>query len=155
MPALPQGSPAPEFDLPTDGGGRISLADLRGTKVVLYFYPKDNTAGCTLEAIDFSSQSQAFEQAGATVIGVSADSVKSHDRFKKKHDLSIRLASDEDKAMLEAYGVWAEKQMYGRSFMGIVRTTYLIDAAGRIARVWEKVKVRGHVDEVLAAVRSL
>ena len=132
-----------------------SLADLRGTKVVLYFYPKDNTAGCTLEAIDFSSQSQAFEEAGATVIGVSADSVKSHDRFKKKHDLSIRLASDEDKAMLEAYGVWAEKQMYGRSFMGIVRTTYLIDATGKVARVWEKVKVRGHVDEVLAAVRDL
>jgi peroxiredoxin Q/BCP len=155
MPALTQGSPAPEFDLPTDGGGRISLADLRGTKVVLYFYPKDNTAGCTLEAIDFSSRSQAFEEAGATVIGVSADSVKSHDRFKKKHDLSIRLASDEDKAMLEAYGVWAEKQMYGRTFMGIVRTTCLIDAEGRIARVWEKVKVPGHVDEVLAAVRDL
>lgn len=155
MPALTPDSPAPDFDLPTDGGGRISLADLRGSKVVLYFYPKDNTAGCTLEAIDFSAQSEAFEAAGATVIGVSADSVKSHDRFKKKHELSIRLASDEDKAMLEAYGVWAEKQMYGRAFMGIVRTTYLIDAAGTIAQVWEKVKVPGHVDEVLAAVRSL
>jgi peroxiredoxin Q/BCP len=155
MPTLPQGSPAPDFDLPTDGGGRISLADLRGRKVVLYFYPKDNTAGCTLEAIDFSAQAAAFEAAGATVIGVSADSVKSHDRFKQKHDLAIRLASDEDKTMLDAYGVWAEKQMYGRAFMGIVRTTYLIDANGTIARVWDKVKVKGHVDDVLAAVRSL
>lgn len=155
MPALPPGSPAPDFDLPTDGGGRISLADLRGRKVVLYFYPKDNTAGCTLEAIDFSAQAAAFEAAGATVVGVSADSVKSHDRFKKKHDLAIRLASDEDKTMLEAYGVWAEKQMYGRSFMGIVRTTYLIDATGKVARVWEKVKVPGHVEEVLAAARDL
>ncbi|BCP53075.1 peroxiredoxin [Kaistia sp. 32K] len=155
MPALPQGSPAPDFDLPTDGGGRISLADLRGHKVVLYFYPKDNTAGCTLEAIDFSAQAAAFEAAGTKVVGISADSVKSHDRFKKKHDLTIPLASDEEKTMLEAYGIWAEKQMYGRTFMGIVRTTYLIDAEGRIARVWEKVKVSGHVEEVLAAARSL
>jgi peroxiredoxin Q/BCP len=155
MPALAQGSPAPDFDLPTDGGGRISLADLRGHKVVLYFYPKDNTAGCTLEAIDFSAQAAAFEAAGTRVIGVSADSVKSHDRFKKKHDLAILLASDEDKSMLEAYGVWAEKSMYGRKFLGIVRTTYLIDADGRIARVWDKVKVAGHVDEVLAAASSL
>ncbi|WP_018184384.1 peroxiredoxin [Kaistia granuli] len=155
MPALAPGSPAPDFDLPTDGGGRISLADLRGRKVVLYFYPKDNTAGCTLEAIDFSAQAAAFEAAGTRVIGVSADSVKSHDRFKKKHDLAILLASDEEKTMLEAYGVWTEKSMYGRKFMGIVRTTYLIGADGKIARVWDKVKVAGHVDDVLAAARSL
>lgn len=155
MPALAQGSQAPDFDLPTDGGGRISLADLKGRKVVLYFYPKDNTTGCTREAIDFSTREAEFEAADTVVIGVSPDSVRSHDRFKLKHDLAVVLASDEEKTMLEAYGVWAEKSMYGRKFMGVVRTTYLIDADGKIARVWDKVKVAGHVEEVLAAAKSL
>lgn len=154
MSTLTQGSPAPDFDLPADGGSRIKLSDLKGRKVVLYFYPKDNTSGCTLESIDFSERKADFDAAETIVIGVSPDSVKSHDAFKKKHDLSIPLASDEDKAMLTAYGVWAEKSMYGRKYMGVVRTTYLIDRDGKIARVWDKVKVKGHVDEVLAAARS-
>jgi len=154
MSTLTQGSPAPDFDLPADGGSRIKLSDLKGRKVVLYFYPKDNTSGCTLESIDFSERKADFDAAETIVIGASPDSVKSHDAFKKKHDLSIPLASDEDKAMLTAYGVWAEKSMYGRKYMGVVRTTYLIDRDGKIARVWDKVKVKGHVDEVLAAARS-
>lgn len=154
MSTLTQGSPAPDFDLPADGGSRIKLSDLKGRKVVLYFYPKDNTSGCTLEAIDFSARNADFEAADTIVIGVSPDSVKSHERFKKKHELSIALASDEDKAMLETYGVWEEKSMFGHKYMGVVRTTYLIDRDGRIARVWDKVKVKGHVDEVLAAARS-
>lgn len=154
MSTLTQGSPAPDFDLPADAGSRIKLSDLRGRKVVLYFYPKDNTSGCTLESIDFSERKADFDAAETIVIGVSPDSVRSHDAFKKKHNLSIPLASDEDKAMLTAYGVWAEKSMYGRKYMGVVRTTYLIDRDGKILRVWDKVKVKGHVDEVLAAARS-
>lgn len=154
MPILTKGSPAPDFDLPADGGRRIKLSDLRGHKVVLYFYPKDNTSGCTLEAIDFSARNADFLAADTIVIGVSPDSVKSHDRFKLKHELSITLASDEDKGMLERYGVWAEKSMFAHKYMGVVRTTYLIDREGRVAQVWEKVKVKGHVDDVLAAARS-
>jgi peroxiredoxin Q/BCP len=154
MSTLTQGSLAPDFDLPTDGGSRIKLSDLRGRKVVLYFYPKDNTSGCTVEAIDFSARHADFEAADTLVIGVSPDSVQSHERFRKKHKLSITLASDENKAMLESYGVWEEKSMFGHKYMGVVRTTYLIDRDGRIARAWEKVKVKGHVDEVLAAARS-
>jgi peroxiredoxin Q/BCP len=155
MSTLTQGSPAPDFDLPADGGSRIKLSELKGRKVVLYFYPKDNTSGCTLEAIDFSARKADFDAAGTIVIGVSPDSVKSHDSFKKKHDLSIQLASDESKAMLEAYGVWAEKSMFAHKYMGVVRTTYLLDADGNIARVWDKVKVKGHVEDVLAAAKSL
>jgi peroxiredoxin Q/BCP len=154
MSTLTQGSLAPDFDLPTDGGSRIKLSDLRGRKVVLYFYPKDNTSGCTVEAIDFSARQADFEAADTLVIGVSPDSVQSHERFRKKHKLSITLASDENKSMLESYGVWEEKSMFGHKYMGVVRTTYLIDRDGRIARTWEKVKVKGHVDEVLAAARS-
>lgn len=154
MSTLTQGSLAPDFDLPTDGGSRIKLSDLRGRKVVLYFYPKDNTSGCTVEAIDFSARHADFEAADTLVIGVSPDSVQSHERFRKKHKLSITLASDENKAMLESYGVWEEKSMFGHKYMGVVRTTYLIDRDGRIARAWKKVKVKGHVDEVLAAARS-
>lgn len=154
MSILTQGSLAPDFDLPTDGGSRIKLSELKGRKVVLYFYPKDNTSGCTVEAIDFSARQADFEAADTLVIGVSPDSVQSHERFRKKHKLSITLASDEDKAMLESYGVWEEKSMFGHKYMGVVRTTYLIDRDGRIARTWEKVKVKGHVDEVLAAARS-
>lgn len=154
MSTLTQGSLAPDFDLPTDGGSRIKLSDLRGRKVVLYFYPKDNTSGCTVEAIDFSARHADFEAADTLVIGVSPDSVQSHERFRKKHKLSITLASDENKAMLESYCVWEEKSMFGHKYMGVVRTTYLIDRDGRIARAWKKVKVKGHVDEVLAAARS-
>ncbi|MBN9025475.1 MULTISPECIES: thioredoxin-dependent thiol peroxidase [Kaistia] len=154
MSTLAQGSLAPDFDLPAEGGSRIKLSDLRGRKVVLYFYPKDNTSGCTLEAIDFSARKADFEAVETIVVGVSPDSVKSHDSFRRKHDLSIRLASDENHAMLESYGVWAEKSMFGHKYMGVVRTTYLIDRDGRIVQVWDKVKVKGHVDEVLAAARS-
>ena len=154
MSILTQGSLAPDFDLPTDGGSRIKLSELKERKVVLYFYPKDNTSGCTVEAIDFSARQADFEAADTLVIGVSPDSVQSHERFRKKHKLSITLASDENKAMLESYGVWEEKSMFGHKYMGVVRTTYLIDRDGRIARTWEKVKVKGHVDEVLAAARS-
>lgn len=155
MSTLAQGSLAPDFDLPAEGGSRIKLSDLRGRKVVLYFYPKDNTSGCTLEAIDFSARKADFEAAETIVVGVSPDSVKSHDSFRRKHDLMIRLASDENHAMLESYGVWAEKSMFGHKYMGVVRTTYLIDRDGRIVQVWDNVKVKGHVDEVLAAARSV
>ena len=149
------GSKAPAFDLPTDGGGKLSLKALKGKKVVLYFYPKDDTSGCTREAIDFNGLKADFETAGAVVVGVSPDSPASHDKFKKKHALDFPLIADEEKAMLEAYGVWVEKSMYGRKYMGVERTTLLIDAAGKVARVWNKVKVPGHAEEVLAAARAL
>ena len=149
------GSKAPAFDLPTDGGGKLSLKALKGKKVVLYFYPKDDTSGCTREAIDFNGLKDDFEKAGAVVVGVSPDSPASHDKFKKKHALDFPLIADEEKAMLEAYGVWVEKSMYGRKYMGVERTTLLIDAAGKVARVWNKVKVPGHAEEVLAAARAL
>jgi thioredoxin-dependent peroxiredoxin len=155
MPDLNEGDRAPDFDLPTDGGGRVSLADLKGRPVVLYFYPKDDTSGCTAEAIAFSGLKGEFEAAGATVIGVSKDSAASHDKFVKKHDLTIRLASDESGEMVERYGVWVEKSMYGRKYMGIDRATFLIDGDGTIRRVWRKVKVPKHADEVLAAVKAM
>ena len=152
---LKSGQPAPAFDLARDGKGSLSLQALAGRKLVLYFYPKDDTSGCTQEAIDFNSLRDSFSAASAQVIGVSPDSVKSHDKFKVKHDLGLTLLADEGKAMLEAYGVWVEKSMYGRKYMGVERTTVLIDAAGLIVRVWNKVKVPGHAQEVLAAVRAL
>jgi peroxiredoxin Q/BCP len=152
---LEAGQKAPEFDLPTDGGGRVRLADLRGRPVVLYFYPKDDTSGCTREAIDFAGSLPEFTAAGVTVIGVSKDSVASHDRFKAKHDLPFALASDESGAVVEAYGSWVEKSMYGRSYMGIERSTFLIDGQGTVRQVWRKVQVPGHVEAVLAAARSL
>lgn len=155
MAELKEGQKAPELHLPRDGGGELNLADLGGKAVVLYFYPKDDTKGCTLEAIDFSRLKPDFEQAGAVVIGVSPDSVKSHDKFKAKHKLDIDLASDEQLSALQAYGVWAEKSMYGRKYMGVERTTVLVDKQGVVARIWNKVKVDGHAEEVLAAVRSL
>jgi thioredoxin-dependent peroxiredoxin len=149
------GDAAPGFDLPADGGGRVALAALKGKKVVLYFYPKDDTSGCTAEAIAFHGLKSQFEAAGAVVVGVSPDSVKSHDKFKAKYELGFPLASDESKTMLEAYGVWTEKSMYGRKYMGVERSTFLVDGAGKIAQVWRKVKVPGHADAVLAAVKAL
>ena len=152
---LEPGVAAPDFDLPTDGGGRVSLSGLKGKKVVLYFYPKDDTSGCTAEAIAFNGLRDKFEAAGAVLLGVSPDSAKSHDKFKKKHELQFPLAADETKSALEAYGVWQEKSMYGRKYMGVERSTFLIGANGRIARIWRKVKVPGHAEEVLAAARAI
>ena len=149
------GAMAPAFTLPRDGGGSISLADFAGRKLVLYFYPRADTSGCTKEAIDFSRLKAAFSKAGTEILGVSADPVPAQDKFKVKHKLAITLASDEKHRMLEAYGVWQEKSMYGRKFMGIVRTTVLIGPDQRVARVWPKVSVTGHAEEVLAAARAL
>jgi thioredoxin-dependent peroxiredoxin len=155
MAELKIGDVAPVFDLPGDGGAAVSLASLSGKPVVLYFYPKDDTSGCTAQAIDFNALRPEFEKAGATIIGVSPDDAKSHAKFKTKHKLTLSLASDESKETLEAYGVWAEKSMYGRKYMGVERTTYLIGADGRIAKIWRKVKVPGHAAEVLQAVKDL
>ena len=149
------GQIAPDFTLPRDGGGSVTLSALRPGKVVLYFYPKDATPGCTLEAQDFSARLADFTAAGCTVIGVSKDSVKTHDKFCQKHGLSIILVSDEAGHTCEDYGVWLEKSMYGKTYMGIERTTVLIDPAGVVAQVWNKVSVKGHADEVLAAVRAM
>jgi len=145
---------APDFDLPADGGGRLKLADFKGKTLVLYFYPKDDTTGCTNEAKAFSEAAGDFAKAGAAVVGVSKDSVKSHDKFKAKYGLELHLGSDEAGAAVEAYGVWVEKSMYGRTYMGIERATFLIDGEGRIRHVWHKVKVPGHVAEVLSAVQA-
>jgi peroxiredoxin Q/BCP len=146
---------APDFTLPRDGGGTVTLSAFRPGKVVLYFYPKDDTPGCTLEAQDFTAHAAAFAAAGTTVIGLSKDSVKAHDKFCKKHGLQIILASDEGGTTCEDYGVWVEKSMYGKTYMGIERSTVLIDSAGRVARIWPKVSVKGHADEVLAAAQAL
>jgi thioredoxin-dependent peroxiredoxin len=151
---LSPGDAAPDFDLATDAGGRISLAALRGTPAVVFFYPKADTSGCTKEAVAFSGLKAEFEALGATVVGISPDPVKALDKFKAKHDLTVTLASDEEKAAAEAYGVWVEKSMYGRKYMGVDRSTFLIDADGRIAEAWRKVKVPGHAEAVLAAVRA-
>jgi thioredoxin-dependent peroxiredoxin len=148
---LAEGAPAPDFRLARDGAGAVALADFKGRKLVLFFYPKADTPGCTIEAKDFSRLQPAFAKAGITVVGVSADPVKKQDAFKTKHQLTTPLASDETHEMLEAYGVWGEKSMYGRSYMGITRTTVLIDADGRVARIWPKVRIEGHAEEVLAA----
>lgn len=155
MSEVGEGMTAPQFDLPRDGGGNVSLADLKGKNVVLYFYPKDDTSGCTVEAVDFTALSDEFAKAGAVVIGMSPDPVKAHDKFIAKHNLGIILASDEDKSVLEAYGVWKEKSMYGRTYMGVERSTFLIGKDGTIARVWRKVKVPGHARDVLDAVKAL
>ena len=152
---LAVGSKAPDFTIPTDGGERVSLADFRGRKLVLYFYPKADTSGCTREALDFTKLAPAFARASADILGVSADPVQALDKFKAKHKLAVRLGSDERHKALTAYGVWAQKSMYGRKFMGVVRTTVLIGPDGRIARVWDKVRVSGHAEEVLEAVQAL
>jgi len=149
------GSKAPAFTLPRDGGGEVSLTDFKGRKLVLYFFPKADTTGCTLEAKDFSRLAAAFARAGTAVLGVSADPVTRQDKFKAKHGLKVALGSDETHKTLEAYGVWAEKTLYGRKYMGILRNTYLVGPDGRIARIWEKVKVAGHAEEVLAAAKEL
>lgn len=148
------GQPAPAITLPRDGGGDVSLSDFLGKRVVVYFYPRDDTPGCTIEASEFSADLADFAAADTVVIGISKDSVKSHDKFRDKHQLRLILLSDEAGDVAERYGVWGEKSAYGRTFMGIERATFLIDREGRIARVWRKVKVPGHVAEVLAAARA-
>lgn len=155
MANLTEGAIAPDFTLPRDGGGTVSLGDFKGKSVVLFFYPKDDTSGCTTESIAFSGLLSEFSQAGTVVIGMSPDSVKKHDKFAKKYDLSVILASDEDLSVLNSYGVWVEKSMYGRKYMGVERTTLLIGPDGVIRRIWPKVKVAGHAQEVLAAAKSL
>ncbi|MCB1351348.1 MAG: thioredoxin-dependent thiol peroxidase [Rhodobacteraceae bacterium] len=155
MPPLEAGQPAPAFSLPRDGGGTLDLADYAGRIVVVFFYPKDDTSGCTKEAIGFTERMADFEAAGAAVIGISKDSVKSHDKFKAKHELAMPLLSDEDGSVCDQFGVWVEKSMYGRKYMGIERSTFLIDGTGTLRQVWRKVKVPGHVDAVLAAVREI
>ncbi len=149
------GQTAPDFTLPRDGGGDVTLSALRPKAVVLYFYPKDDTSGCTLEAQDFSEHLAAFRAAGAEVLGVSKDSVARHDRFRDKYDLGVTLLSDAGGEVCERYGTWVEKSMYGKKFMGIERATFLIDGTGAIAQVWRRVKVPGHVAEVLDAARAL
>lgn len=146
---------APDFTLPRDGEGEISLSSLRPGKVVLFFYPRDNTSGCTKEAVAFSGLSAAFEAAGATVLGISKDTVASHNRFRDAHKLAVALLSDADADICERYGVWKEKSMYGKKFMGIERSTFLIGGDGRIARIWRKVKVPDHAEEVLEAAQAL
>lgn len=149
------GKKAPDFKLPTDGGGNIALKDLRGRKVVLYFYPKDDTPGCTTEACGFRDSLPDFAKVDAAIIGISRDSVARHDRFKAKYELPFTLASDEDGKVCEAYGTWIEKSLYGRRYMGIDRATFLIDEKGILRGAWRKVKVKGHVEEVLAAAQAL
>lgn len=153
--SLTIGTKAPAFSLPATDSREISLEGLKGRKVVLYFYPKDDTSGCTLEAQNFQALKAEFAAADTEIVGVSPDSLKSHEKFRTKYGLDFALASDEEKSMLEAYGVWVEKSMYGRKYMGVERTTVLIDRDGTIAQVWSKVKVPGHAEEVIQAARSL
>ncbi|MAU98444.1 MAG: peroxiredoxin [Fulvimarina sp.] len=149
------GENCPDFTLPDDHGDPVALADVRGKPFVLYFYPKDDTSGCTREAVDFSGLAADFQAAGVAVFGVSPDPVKKHQKFRDKYELAVRLLSDEEKVLLGAFGVWVEKSMYGRKYMGVERTTALIDAYGKVARIWPKVKVPGHAEEVLEAARQL
>ncbi|MBO4225132.1 peroxiredoxin [Bradyrhizobium neotropicale] len=152
---LLEGAKAPDFRLPRDGGSEVSLTDFAGKKLVLFFYPRADTPGCTKEAIDFTRLKDAFAESGTEILGVSGDTVKAQESFRNKHQLAIPLGSDEQHEMLEAYGAWGEKSMYGRTFLGILRTTVLLGADGRIARIWRNVRVDGHAGEVLAAARSL
>jgi len=151
---LQHGEMAPNFTLPRDGGGEVALSQFKGKRLVLFAYPKDDTSGCTAEALAFNALKAEFTKAGAEIVGISPDSVKSHDKYKAKHALDLILASDETKATLEAYGVWVEKSMYGRKYMGVERTTFLMDETGKIAHIWRKVKVPGHAEAVLAAVQG-
>lgn len=153
--SVKEGDPVPSFELPTDDGGRVGSASLLGRPYVIYFYPKDDTPGCTKEAISFSCLKPEFDKLGVTVIGVSKDDIESHSKFRKKHDLSIHLASDEEGKTIEAFGAWVEKSMYGKKYMGIERATFLVDAEGRIRKVWRNVKVPGHAEAVLEAAKAL
>ncbi len=152
---LAEGDKAPDFELATDGNEHIKLSKLKGGPVVIFFYPKDDTSGCTKEAIAFSGLKKDFEAAGATIIGISPDSAASHDRFKAKHDLTVTLGADPDKTVLNDYGVWVEKSMYGRKYMGVERSTFVIGADGKITNIWRKVRVPGHAEKVLDAVKEL
>ena len=153
--SVEEGKRAPDFTLPTDGGGKVTLSKLRGKPVIVYFYPKDDTTGCTAEACGFREALPDFRKAKAEIIGISKDSVARHDKFKAKYELPFTLASDEDGKVCETYGTWIEKSMYGRKYMGIDRATFLIDAEGKVRKAWRKVKVPGHVAEVLAAAKAL
>ena len=153
--SIEPGKKAPDFTAPTDGGGKIKLSDFKGKKVILYFYPKDDTSGCTKEACAFRDGKPNFSRAKAVVLGVSRDSAARHDKFKKKYDLNFPLVSDEDGKICAKYGTWIEKSMYGRKYMGIERATFLIDEKGVVRNVWHKVKVPGHAEEVLAAIKAL
>ncbi len=155
MATLKEGSKAPNFSLPRDDGSTVSLADFKGRKLVLFFYPRANTPGCTRESIDFSKLQARFARAGTDVLGISADPLKDQESFKKKHKLTVGLLSDERHEMLTAYGAWGKKSMYGKTFMGIIRSTVLIGADGRIARIWPKVRVDGHAEEVLQVAKTL
>jgi len=152
---IEEGQPAPDFTLPRDGGGEMGPSDLTGKKVVLFFYPRDDTSGCTKEAVGFSELAAEFDKAGAVVVGISKDGIKKHDKFRDKHSLTVPLLSDENSDVTERFGAWVEKSMYGKKYMGIERSTFLIDGEGTVRRVWRKVKVPGHVDEVLDAVKAL
>lgn len=155
MTDLAEGKKAPDFSLPTDRGTPFKLSAQKGKAVVVYFYPKDDTSGCTAQAKDFSCLAEEFTAAGAVIVGISPDATTSKAKFRKKHELSVELAADEDKAVAQAWGVWVEKSMYGRKYMGVERTTFLIDPKGKLHRIWRKVKVPGHAEEVLEAVRAL
>ena len=150
-----EGDIAPDFQLPTDDESTLKLSELRGTPVVLYFYPKDDTSGCTKEALGFTDHEKAFTKLGAKIVGVSPDTVAKHQKFKAKHGITITLAADTEKEVCERYGVWVEKSMYGRKYMGVERSTFLIDKDGRIAKAWRKVKVPGHVEAVLEALKEI
>lgn len=152
---LKEGDKAPDFSLPTDTGATVKMSKLKGKTVVVYFYPKDDTPGCTTEAKDFSCMINDFKSAGAEIIGISPDPVASKAKFRKKHDLSVQLAADEERKVVEAYGVWVEKSMYGKKYMGVERSTFLIDKSGKLVRIWTKVKVPGHAAEVLEAAKAL
>jgi len=153
--AVNEGDIAPDFELPTDGGGKVKLSDFKGKSVVVYFYPGDDTSGCTTEAIDFTAALDDFEAAGAVVIGISPDTAESHDRFKAKHGLRVLLAADVDHKVSKRYGAWGEKMNYGRKSIGLIRTTVLVGPDGRIARVWPQVRVKGHVEKVLEAAKAI
>ncbi len=155
MTELKIGDKAPDFTLPADGGGQIALNDYTGKNLVIYFYPKDNTPGCTTEALDFTAHTPKFDAANTAILGVSKDSVKKHDNFIAKHDLKVRLISDQDSDMIERYGVWVQKKLYGREYMGIERATFLIDKNGKIVQIWRKVRVKGHAEQVLEQAQSL
>ena len=152
---LKEGDKAPAFELARDGGGEVKLGGFKGKLVVIYFYPKDDTSGCTKESIEFSDKIGEFHDAGVEIVGISPDGVKSHDKFRDKHDLKVILLADEEKEAIQAYGVWAEKKMYGRTYMGVDRSTFLIGKDGKIKKIWRSVKVPGHVDEVLNLIKSL